>query len=178
MSNNLNTTKIPGMIYPTQQAMLAGSPQDSAIANSNLANMKLTKLQSVGGRRYRKNIKRGGNNGGRIVVPQFNDLYKPIGGPGQTTNDIIKQNAGIGTQSAENSQFDKLALQKGGDVYINPDTNKYQWGCYSGGKKYKMLRKSRKSRKLRKSRKIKRTRIHKKTSTSRKSRKSRKSKKH
>ena len=171
MSNNLNTTKIPGMVYPTQQAMLAGTPQDSAIASSNLANMKLTKLQSVGGRRHRKNMKRGGNNGGRIVVPQFNDLYKSTGGPGQTTNDIIKQNAGLGTQSAENSQFDKLALQKGGNVYVNPDTNKYQWGCYSGGKKYKMLRKSRKSQKSRKSRKSRKLR---KTRSSRKSRKSKK----
>jgi pectate lyase len=156
--SNLKTPNIPGMVYPTQQAMLAGTPQDSAIASSNAANMKLTKLQSVGGRRNRKNMKRGGSTGDKVAVPQFNMLYNTAGGPGQTPNDIIKQNATIGTQSAENSKFDKLAMIKGGSVYINNDTNKYQWGCYSGGKKYRKSRKNLKSRRSRKSRKSRRSR--------------------
>jgi hypothetical protein len=158
-NSNVNIAKIPGMIYPTQQGMLAGSPRDSAIASMNLTNSKLSELQSVGGRRrYMKNIRKRGGSSGKIIVPQFNMLYTSAGGPGQTPNDIIKQNVVIGTQGAENAQFDKLALVKGGGVYMNPNTNQYQWGCYSGGKKSKKSRKSNKSKKSRKSRKSKKSR--------------------
>jgi len=169
-NNNVNTPAIPGMIYPTQQAMLAGSPRDSAIASMNMSNAKLYDLQSVGGRRkYRKNIKKsGGGTNSNLVVPQFNMLYPTTGGPGQTPNDIIKQNAVISTQGDANSQFDKLALVKGGGVYMNSNTNQYQWGCYSGGKKYRKSKKSIKSKKTRLNRKSK------KTNKTRKSRKSRK----
>ena len=158
-NSNVNIAKIPGMIYPTQQGMLAGSPRDSAIASMNLTNSKLSELQSVGGRRrYRKNMKKsGGGTDGKVVVPQFNMLYAGTGGPGQTPNDIIKQNAVIGTQGHANSQFDKLALVKGGGIYMNSNTNQYQWGCYSGGKKYRKSKKSRKSKKARKTRKSKKT---------------------
>jgi hypothetical protein len=152
--SNLKTPDIPGMVYPTQKAMLAGTPQDSAIASIQAANLKLTKLQSVGGRRNRKSMKKRGGSGDKIVVPQFNMLYNSPGGPGQTPNDLIKQNAVTSTQGAQNAVYDKYATQKGGNVQMNIDTNKYQWGCYSGGKKYKKSRKNRKSRKS-KSRKSK-----------------------
>jgi len=172
-NNNVNTPVIPGMVYPTQQAMLAGSPRDSAIASMNLTNAKLFDLQSVGGRRRkRKNMKkRGGGTDGTVVVPQFNMLYTTAGGPGQTPNDIIKQNAVIGTQGAANSQFDKLALVKGGGIYINPNTNQYEWGCYSGGKKYRKSKKSKKTRKSKKSRISKKSKKSKRTNKTRKSRK-------
>ena len=159
MNNNVNKTSIPGMEYPTVQASLSGNPRDSAIASMNATNSKLTSLQSVGGRR--KKGKYSGGNTGKIVVPQFNMLYNSVGGPGQTPNDIIKQNAIIGTQGAENAVFDKFATVKGGSgnsVYVNPNTNKYQWGCYSGGKKYRWYRKNKISRKSRKSRKSRRNR--------------------
>ncbi len=152
--NNNNTSSIPGMIYPTQRAMLSGTPQDSAIASMNAANNKLAALQSVGGKRKRKYFKKGG----KIVVPQFNMLYNSAGGPGQTPNDIIKQNASISTQGAENAVFDKYAVLKGGNIHINNNTNKFEWGCYSGGKKYKNTRKSKKSRKSRTNKKYKTSR--------------------
>jgi len=160
MNNNVNKTSIPGMEYPTVKASLSGNPRDSAIASMNATNAKLTSLQSVGGRRNKS--KYSGGNAGKIVVPQFNMLYNSSGGPGQTPNDIIKQNAIIGTQGAENAVFDKYATIKGGSgnsVHVNTNTNKYQWGCYSGGKKYrgsrknKISRKSRRNIKSRKSRK-------------------------
>ena len=169
--SNLKTPDIPGMVYPTQKAMLAGTPQDSAIASSQAANLKLTKLQSVGGRRNRKSMKKRGGSGGKIVVPQFNMLYNSQGGPGQTPNDLIKQNAATSTQGAQNAVYDKYATQKGGNVQMNLDTNKYQWGCYSGGKKYKKSRKNRKSRKSRKSKSKKSKSRKSKKSKSRKSRK-------
>jgi hypothetical protein len=77
--------------------------------------------------------------------------YPPQGGINQDPNSIIKQNAIISTQGAANSVYDKYATQKGG-VYMNMNTNKYEWGCYSGGKKAK-----RKTKKRRNSNKKKRT---------------------
>jgi hypothetical protein len=47
--------------------------------------------------------------------------YTPQGGPGQVPNSIIQQNAGIGTQSAANSVYDKYATQMGG--YYNTNMN-------------------------------------------------------
>jgi hypothetical protein len=150
-NNDASNTTIPGMLLPTQQGMVAGNPRDSAIAAGNAANLKLQALQSIGGRgrgrRLRK--RRGGAN--TIPVPQFSMQYTPQGGPGQDPNSIIQQNAAVGTQSAANAVYDKYATQMGGyynNINMNTNTNQYQWGCYSGGKKYKrtMVRKSKKKR--------------------------------
>jgi hypothetical protein len=165
MSNNINTNtnnNIPGLLLPTQRGMLAGNPRDSAIAEGNAATQKLQSLQSIGGgKRYKK--KRGGSG---IPVPQFNMQYTPQNGPGQDPNSIVKQNAGIGTQSAANSVYDKYATQMGGyyNTNMNTNTNQYQWGCYSGGKKYKKNKKSgmKISKKKRTKRRfIKKTKLHK-----------------
>ena len=140
MSNTNTSNNIPGLLLPTQRGMLAGNPRDSAIAEGNAATQKLQALQSIGGgKRYKK--KRGGSG---IPVPQFNMQYTPQGGPGQVPNSIIQQNAGIGTQSAANSVYDKYATQMGGyyNTNMNTNTNQYQWGCYSGGKKYKKNKKT------------------------------------
>jgi len=139
MSNNTNTSNnIPGLLLPTQRGMLAGNPRDSAIAEGNASTLKLQSLRSIGGGRYLK--KRGGAN---IPVPQFNIQYTPQGGPGQDPNSIIQQNARTGTQNAANSVYDKYATQNGGfnASNMNTNTNQYQWGCYSGGKKYKRHKK-------------------------------------
>jgi hypothetical protein len=131
MSNN----NIPGLLMPTQQGMIAGNPRDSAIAQGNASTQKLQSLQSIGGRGRRLRKRVGG--GGEINVPQFSMQYTPQGGPGQTPNSIIQDNARVGTQGSANSVYDNLATQKGG--YYNMNTNQYQWGCYSGGKKYKKV---------------------------------------
>jgi hypothetical protein len=168
INNNTSNTAIPGMLIPTQQAFLAGNPRDSAIAAGNASNLKLQALQSIGGRgKGRRLRKRRGGASATIPVPQFSMQYTPQGGPGQDPNSIIQQNAAVGTQSAANAVYDKYATQMGG-YYNNMNTNQYQWGCYSGGKKYKKScskkiskkkrtkrnksgnRKSRKLRKLRK----------------------------
>ena len=142
MSNNNTSNNIPGLLLPTQRGMLAGNPRDSAIAEGNAATQKLQSLQSIGGgKRYNKI--RGGS---RIQVPQFNMQYTPQNGPGQDPNSIIQQNARTGTQSAANSVYDKYATQMGGysAVNMNTNTNQYQWGCYSGGKKNKNYKKNKK----------------------------------
>jgi hypothetical protein len=134
MSINTTNNSVPGMMYPTQIGMLAGNPRDSAIAQNNAANQKLLSLQKVGGRRKRY-YRRGGATAptNNIPVAQFNMQYTSQGGPGQNPNQIIQQNAVTGTQGAANSVYDKYATQMGG--YYNMNTNQYQWGCYSGGKK-------------------------------------------
>jgi hypothetical protein len=140
---NINNTAIPGMILPTQQAMLAGNPRDSAIAQQNAANQKLQGLTNLAGGkgkriRFRK---RGGavSQLGTITVPQFSMQYTPQGGHGQTPNSVIQQNARVGTQGAENAKYDQYASQTGGyyNLNMNTNTNQYEWGCYSGGKKYR-----------------------------------------
>jgi hypothetical protein len=106
MVNN-SSPQIPGMIYPTQQAMLSGNPRDSAIQQMNNTNMKQANLNaSVGGK------KRGG--AAAIVVPQFQMQYTPQGGPGQTPNAIVQQNLKTGTQGSEYARYDNLATKKGG----------------------------------------------------------------
>jgi hypothetical protein len=137
INNNSSNNTVPGMLVPTQRGMMAGNPRDSAIAEGNAANLKLQALQSIGGRGRKVRKTRGGAN--TIPVYQFNMQYTPQGGPGQDPNSIIQQNAAVGTQSAANAVYDKYATQMGGyyNTNMNMNTNQYQWGCYSGGKKYK-----------------------------------------
>jgi hypothetical protein len=161
MSNNSNNYKI---LQPTVQGS-TGSPQQAAFDSQKAAAAKLQSLQNaVGGKRYLKKRTKRGGDGGKIVVPQLQTMYPSVGGPGQTVGDTITSVSSTQATSSANAQFDKLALQSGGNVYMNPNTNKYLWGCYSGGKKYKTRcnktrksrsgsRKTRKSRKSRKSRK-------------------------
>lgn len=171
MSTN-TTNSVPGLLLPTQKAMPAGTPGESVITQINASNQKLLALQSIGGsgrgkgRRLRKKYG-GATTTGTIPVPQFNVSYTPQGGPGQDPNSIIKQNAGVGTQAAANAVYDKYATQNGGQPYVNTNTNQYQWGCYSGGKKYK-----RSGMKLSKKKRTKRRSVRKgKSGKSRKNRK-------
>lgn len=134
------TTQNYGMVLPTQTAMLAGNPRDSAIAAQANSNNKLTALnKAVGGRKrgkraykHKKTCKckwcksflwkgwKGGaadSTNSTITVPQFTMQYTPANGPGQTPNDIIKQNSQITTQGTANAVYDKYASQKGGYIY-------------------------------------------------------------
>lgn len=142
MSSNSN---VPGLKLPTQKAMLAGNPRDSAIQANNNANQKSGSLSAaVGGTRRRK-----GGASGTIPAPQFQMQYTDQSGPGGTANDQAQQNAQISTQQSANSTFDASATTKGGRHRRrsrkggNPD---WKWGCYSGGKK-KSKRRRRTSRK-------------------------------
>jgi hypothetical protein len=103
-----------------------------------------------------------------ITVPQFNLQYTSQNALNQDPNSIIKLNAANSTQGAANAVYDKYATvmpissatssatttatatpsattttQTGG-IYINPNTNQYQWGCYSGGKTKKRRRMNKK----------------------------------
>jgi len=156
----MSNQSVPGMMYPTQQAMVGSNPRDSArvsLQNQNQSQAQANKLMSGG--KYRK--KRGGdgngNGNGTITVPQYQMLYTPTGGPGTNPNDQIQGNAQTSTQMSANSVYDNNATKMGGTRRRrskkggNPD---WLWGCYSGGRK--MRRKSHKKR----TRKIKRTRRH------------------
>jgi hypothetical protein len=149
MSNNNN---IPGMTFPTIQAMVGANARDSAIAQQNASNAKLQQLlqTSKGGRRKKHRF------GGAITVPQFTMAYTVQNGVGQDPNSQITQNAAIGTQGASNAVYDSLALQKGGNI---------TWGCYSGGnqsQKFNKIKKTRKTKKTKKTKKIRKIKKNKK----------------
>jgi hypothetical protein len=71
-------SNVPGLNLPTQKAMLAGTPRDSAIQANNNVNQKSASLSAaVGG--SRKNTRR--RKGGGIVPPQFQMQYSAESGP-------------------------------------------------------------------------------------------------
>jgi len=112
---------------PTLQAQSAGTPANSALTNTNAGNQSHAKLiKAVGGRKRRKISYRGG----AVEVPQMNTAYTSTGGPTQTTDYLIKQNAGNQSQGGQNAKYDKLL---GGGGYM-------KWGCSSGGRKKKSCR--------------------------------------
>ncbi len=147
-----------GILYPTVQAMPAGTPRDSAIANQNSANNSQAELINAVGGKKRRYKKRGGSN--TTTVPQFQMNYTPTGGPGQNPNDIIKDNTSVSSQSAANAEYDKYASVKGGSRGrkrrggMNPD---WVWGCFSGGRRTIKKRRKRQNR-SRSKRKSRRTR--------------------
>jgi hypothetical protein len=152
-----------GMLYPTVQAMPAGTPRDSAIATQNSSDASQNDLiRAVGGKRNRRNKRKYGGANGNITVPQFQMNYTPTGGPGQNPNSVIIDNAAISSQSASNAEYDKYATQMGGKKTkrkwggMNPNWN---WGCYSGGKKTK---RNIKKRTKRRNKSRSRRKIHKK----------------
>jgi hypothetical protein len=132
------------MIYPQEKPMLAGNPKDSAIAANNQAIARQTDLikATSGGRRHsRRQSKRnkyGGANDG-VVVPQFQMQYDSPGAGGQDPNSIIKQNAGVSVQGAENAKYDNFARVGGSRKKRGGDSN-WSWGCYSGGKRKRKSR--------------------------------------
>jgi hypothetical protein len=151
MSNNNQLPSTPGLQLPTQKGMLAGNPRDSAIASQTQTNTKQTNLiNAVGGKRT-KGKKWGGAaaadpNANKVVVPQFQMQYQPTGGPGQDPNSVIQQNSQTSTQSTANAVYDNYATQQGGTRRTKKrrstgsrkkrkgGSNKYTWGCFSGGK--------------------------------------------
>jgi hypothetical protein len=131
---------VPGMMYPTQKAMLAGTPRDSAQAAmtaSNQSQAMANKLMSGGIRRR----KRGGANS--LDVPQYTMPYTPQGGPGTNPNDQIRGNSQTSTQMMANNKFDNYATIKGGTRRKTHRRSSKK----RGGKRHSMRRKSRKHRK-------------------------------
>jgi hypothetical protein len=138
---------VPGMNYPTQKAMLAGNPRDSAIQAQINSDNRLNSMGKIGGKKN-KMRKLGGSS--QIPVPQYQMMYTPQGGVGTNPNAQIQQNSQISTQGAANAVYDKQALRGG--------SNTVKWGCYSGGKRSRRNKKSRKTRKLKRSRKSRKSR--------------------
>lgn len=135
-------SSVPGMIYPTQSSMLAGTPRDSAIVaqQESASRQALAGNLLSGGKMFRKKQKGGANT---VIVPQFQMLYSPQGGVGQNPNNLIQNGSVISTQGSANSAYDKYATVTGGYKIKrggNPDWN---WGCYSGGKSMKRGRRTR-----------------------------------
>jgi hypothetical protein len=118
MSTN---NSVPGLLLPTVQAPLAGSPGASAMAaRNNQAQQQAALANAVGGRRKMR-------RGGAITVPQM---------PGDTSgaNAVIAQNAQHSTQAAANAQFDAAAMKKGGSRRKKGGNPNWSWGCSSGGR--------------------------------------------
>jgi hypothetical protein len=151
---------------PTQKGMPAGNPRDSAITTQNQTNTKQANLSNaVGGKRImhkkRKSNKKWGGadpNANTVVVPQFQMQYQSTGGPGQDPNSVIQQNSQTSTQSTSDAVYDKYATQGGARktrrIRKKGGSNKYTWGCYSGGysggsKKTRKMKKRRHSKKRR-----------------------------
>ena len=146
------TNSVPGMMYPTQKAMIGSTPADSArlsAINKSASQAQANKLMAGGKLRKRRHI------GGAVVVPQYQMLYEPQGGPGTNPNNQIQAGAQTSTQMAANSVYDNAATKTGGSKRSrrrkggNPN---WLWGCMSGGKKStrknkKCTRKNKKSRK-------------------------------
>ena len=148
------TNSVPGMMFPTQKAMIGSTPADSArlaAVNKSASQAQANKLMAGGKLRKRRHI------GGAVVVPQYQMLYEPQGGTGTNPNNQIQAGAQTSTQMAANSVYDNAATKTGGSKRSrnrkggNPN---WLWGCMSGGKKCtRKNKKSRKSRKNKKSRK-------------------------
>jgi hypothetical protein len=138
-----------GITLPTQKAMLAGNPRDSAIASMNNASQSQASANKLaGGRRMRK------YRGGALAAPQMQMLYTPQGGTGTNPNDQMKSNAVTQSQTNSNRVYDKDAMMAGGSRRKrrggNPD---WLWGCMSGGKKCTKRRRNKTHKKTKKHRK-------------------------
>ena len=145
MSTTTNNN-VPGLLLPTVQAPLAGTPGASAMAaRNNQTQQQAALANAVGGfkRKMRKMRK-----GGAITVPQM---------PGDTSgaNAVATQNASNSVQAAANAKYDAAALKQGGTRRKKGGNPNWSWGCYSGGRKKRHTSKRRtiKKRKTRRNKK-------------------------
>ena len=154
------TNNPPGLMLPTQKSYNpgAGNPRDSAMMSVQNMNIKQASLTaSVGGGRKRHKFRGGA---AAISVPQIQMQYQPQGGPGSNPNDQIKANSSTSMQSAAWASKDNEATNVTPTAKVGGSrrssrrssrrrnykggSSKYNWGCYSGGKR-KTYRKSRKN---------------------------------
>lgn len=142
------TTNPPGLMLPTQKSYTsgAGNPRDSAMMATQQMNNKQANLNSVGGKRRKT---RGGatTTTTALPVPQFQMQYPPQGGTGSNPNDQIKNNSSTSMQSSAWATNDSQATQMGGTKRkYKGGSSDTKWGCYSGGKRKRTQRKSRRNR--------------------------------
>jgi hypothetical protein len=138
----MTTKPVPGVSYPTQKALVAGNPRDSAIQHTNNMNAKQNALNQVAGRKNRKHRKnkKSVKKGGAVIAPQFGAKYPEQSGPGTGTNDQITKLTQIGAQSKANAAFDSHA-KKGGTRTKRAGNPDWHWPCSSGGKNTRKHRK-------------------------------------
>lgn len=145
----------PGLLLPTQKSFTpgTGNPRDSAMmANQNM-NIKQANLNAIISGGKRRKI-RGGATPSQIPVPTMKMQYTPQGGVGTNPNDQIKTNSSTGMQSAAWAVNDSQAtnMKNGGSrrrKYRKGGSSDWNWGCYSGGKKYSRKNKTKKNKKTR-----------------------------
>ena len=172
----------PGTVLPKVLPFVNGtsSPMQSSYqsgVNASLA-QNSRNIALSGGKLY-KNKRGGATSTSTYTVPQFNMIYNPQNGPGQTPNNIIQSTLGTMGQNTAYSQYDSCVGQPAGcqgSLPPSPSTtstttssstsSKQQggtrvctsgqincWGCQSGGR-----RKGRKkSKRMKKSKRIKKT---------------------
>lgn len=147
-----NTNYPPGYIPITTSSYEPGSgnPRQSAMTMGQNSNAKLANLgAAVGGRKSRRR-RRGGDTG--VPAPQFQMQYTPSGGPGTSPNDQIANLTANNMQTTAWSADDASATKMGGRRRKRGGDPKWNWGCYSGGRRTRRHRRSRKSRKHRRTR--------------------------
>ena len=125
----------PGLIQPTVNSLRPGatSPRDDAY----LSQIEMNNTQN--------NANKLGGATNAVPVPQFQLLYKPTGGvnPNSITAETSKNSMQSNAWSVDDSKAATLnggtrrRRKKGG----NPN---WKWGCYSGGKRRRTNRKTRK----------------------------------
>ena len=146
----------PGVVLPTVLPYTTGTStpmQSSYQAGINASNLQNNRNNALSGGR-KKRYSRGGATS--YTVPQFNMLYNPSNGPGQSPNEIIQSSVGTMGQNTANAQYDTCVGQPAGcqgqlggtRVCHSGQTN--CWGCYSGGRKTRYKKKKKVSSKYKK----------------------------
>ena len=163
----VNPSQTPGVVYPELKQYPAGanSPRTAAIANQNASVAKQSALleTSNGGsirRKHKKNRISKKRYGGAVAVPQFQMMYNEPGAGGQTVNGNIVGTTQLGSSSAAASSFD-ACIGKGASCTAQVEATQkggVKWGCYSGGKYKRSVKRSKKSKRLKKTKRRNRKR--------------------
>jgi len=123
---------VPGVIYPTQQGLIAGNSRDSAIQHINNMNAKQNALNQVAGKKNKRRVK-SWKRGGAVAVPQFGAKYPEQAGPGTGTNAQIAGLTQTSTQNKANAAYDSQLHKGGSKISKNGGNPNWHWPCSSGG---------------------------------------------
>jgi len=133
--------------------MSASAKNTMSIASTN--NAKINALK--GGRKYTRRRIRKHRKGGTITVPT---VYTPVNDTGNYNANNLKGITSLTASSQANSVYDKNAGVKT-TTTTGGRTTMYNWGCYSGGKRQRSIRKKNKTKKSRNNRKMRLTKKYK-----------------
>lgn len=164
----------PGVVLPTVLPLTTNTstPQQSAYqAGLNASNTLSERnyLLSAGSRRKKKGGATTASSAAApssYTVPQFNMLYNPNMGTGQSPNNIIQSSLGTMGQNTANSQYDSCVGQPAGctgqlgGTKVCTSSTVNCWGCYSGGRRRKSSSYKKKTERRRKRRTYKKHRKH------------------